>query len=35
MAFRIASYPGQTLGRPYASHESIRAYLGWGKLGGG
>lgn len=32
MAFRIAPYPGQTYVQPYASHEDIRAYLGWGKL---
>ena len=32
MAFKIAPFPGQTYGRPYASHEDIRAYLGWGKL---
>ena len=32
MGFRIAPYPGQTINRGYASHEDIRAYLGWGKL---
>ena len=32
MAFRIAPFAGQTYDRLYASHEDIRAYLGWGKL---
>ena len=32
MAFKIAPYPGQTYGRPYAGNEDVRAYLGWGKL---
>jgi hypothetical protein len=32
MPFKIAPYAGQTLAGPYASHEDIRAYLGWGKL---
>ena len=32
MTFRIAPYPGQTYQRPYADHQDIRAYLGWGKL---
>jgi hypothetical protein len=32
MPFRIAPFAGQTYARPYASHEDIRAYLGWGKL---
>lgn len=32
MAFKIAPFPGQTYGRPYAGNEDIRAYLGWGKL---
>lgn len=32
MAFKIAPYPGQTYGRPYASHEDIKAYLGCADL---
>jgi len=30
--FKIKPYAGQTYTRPYADHNDIRAYLGWGRI---